>query len=430
MVPLPVVLATAGSAFVASAIVMAITRAALGTPVFFACAGVMVAAYATMIARIWMAPRPSTRQFAAALLLAVAFRIPLTVPPVEATSDMVRYLWDGRVQLLGFNPYRGVPADPSLAAAETPESRHMPSRHWRTPYPPGAQLFFRLVVALHDSTRAMRLALVGCDLLTILVVWRWLALAGRNIWLTLAYAWNPLVVLEVAYSGHLDALGALLTASAAYWLTGQRGLLASMALVAAIAIKPLPIVLVPLFWRRVRLRDGLVAAAFGAALALPFVGDRTLPLGSLPSVVAGIRFNGPFFAAAAAAVSPPFAAAMAIGLGVLAAAWSRRILTVNDPAAWAWPLALALLCAPVVYPWYLLTLTPFLVSPATLPLTVWTFSVLPVYAVWESSREGGLWQVPPALATIEYVAVAVGIVVVAGTRRRLREQTVLPTPRR
>jgi hypothetical protein len=63
-------------------------------------------------------------------------------------------------------------------------------------------------------------------------------------------------------------------------------------------------------------------------------------------------------------------------------------------------------------------------------LTVWTFSVLPVYAVWESSREGGLWQVPPALATIEYVAVAVGIVVVAGTRRRLREQTVLPTPRR
>ena len=89
----------------------------------------------------------------------------------------------------------------------TDETRMMPSRNWRTPYLPSAQLFFRLVVGLHDSSRVMKLALIVCDLLTIVVVWRWLATTGRREWLALAYAWNPLVVLEIAHSGHIDALG-------------------------------------------------------------------------------------------------------------------------------------------------------------------------------------------------------------------------------
>ena len=66
----------------------------------------------------------------------------------------------------------------------------------------------------------MKLALVACDLLTMIVLWRWLAATGRSEWLTLAYAWNPLVVLEVAHSGHIDALGALWITAAAFWLVG------------------------------------------------------------------------------------------------------------------------------------------------------------------------------------------------------------------
>lgn len=378
----------------------------------------MVAAYSVVLARVWKAPRPSRRQLAVSLILATAFRIPLTVPPVDVRSDMVRYLWDGRAQRLGLNPYRVVPADPSLGFTHTAESRQMPSLRWGTPYPPGAQLFFRLVVSLRDSTRAMQLALVACDLLTILVVWRWLALTGRNEWLTLAYAWHPLVVLEVAYSGHIDALGVLWIAAAAYWLTAQRRLLASVALVAAVATKLLPIVLIPLFWRRVRLRDALGGAAFGVVITLPFVIDGALPVGTLPNLIAGIRFNGPVFGAIAAIASPPWSAATAVGLGLFAAAWCRWKLQISDGGAWSWPMALALLCAPVVYPWYLLSLTPFLVSTATLPLTVWTFSVLPVYIVWDLSRQGAQWRVPVTVMAIEYAMVAIAIILVTIARRR------------
>ena len=55
----------------------------------------------------------------------------------------------------------------------------------------------------------------------------------------------------------------------------------------------------------------------------------------------------------------------------------------SDPAGWAWPMAVALACAPVMYPWYLLSFTPFLFTRATWPLVVWTYTVIPVYVVWE-----------------------------------------------
>jgi alpha-1,6-mannosyltransferase len=395
-------LAVTGAAFLASMIVVTFWRAPLGSPLFFACAGVAGIAYVAMLARIWREDHAPRRLIVAAFALAVAFRLPLAIPPVDGNSDLARYVWDGRVQQLGYNPYAVLPADPGMAATHTDQTRMMPSRNWRTPYLPSAQLFFRLVVGLHDSSRAMKLALVVCDLLTIVVVWRWLATTGRSEWLALAYAWNPLVVLEIGHSGHIDALGTLWIATSAYWLSRQRTALSSIAFVFAVTTKLLPIVLLPLYWKRVRVRDGVMAAVVFGLLYLPFADGSTVPLGAVPNVLAYIRFNGPVFKLIATTSTPQVAALTAVVLGLLVAAWARRRLEVSDPAAWAWPMAVALACAPVVYPWYLLSFTPFLFSTATWPLMAWTFSVIPVYLVWEFSRHGGRWVVPMAVMIVEY----------------------------
>ena len=403
MKPLSASLAITGAIFLASTVVLAITQAPLGSPLFFACAAAAGIAYLSMLGRIWRGPCAPRRLLAAAFVFAVAFRAPLVGPRVGADSDMVRYLWDGRVQTLGYSPYVMVPADPAMAGAHTDETRRMPSLRARTPYPPGAQLFFRLVVSIHDSTRAMKLALVACDLLTMIVLWRWLALTGRNEWLALAYGWNPLVVFEVAHSGHVDALGALWITASAYWLARRRTALASIAFVLAVATKLLPIVLVPLYWRRVRLRDALAGSVLLALLYLTFTRGGTLPFGAVPNVVAHIRFNGPLFRTIAGLFGSPQAAALvAVALGTLVAAWARWRLDPANPAAWAWPMAIALACAPVIYPWYLLYLTPFLFGVATLPLTAWTFTVMGTYVVWHIARNGGPWVVPPAVMSIEY----------------------------
>jgi hypothetical protein len=233
----------------------------------------------------------------------------------------------------------------------------------------------------------------------------------RSPWLALVYAWNPLVILEVAHSGHVDALGALWIAVAAWMLSTGRGMRATIAFVLAVASKLLPIVLLPLFWNRVRLRDAAVGGLVLAALYFPFRSAGTLPLGAVPNVVAYIRFNGPLFKALAAALGPQGAALVAVLSGLGIAIWMRASRTVDDPAAWAWPMAVALAAAPVIYPWYLLYLTPFLFSRGTLPLVVWTYSVLPVYLVWHLSRLGQRWIVPSWILWIEYGAVLIVLIV-------------------
>ncbi len=414
-------LAITGFPYLACMIALAVTQAPFGSSLFVTFAAIAAGAYTLMLGRIWNQPKASGRHLAAAFALAVAFRMPLVVPPVDAESDMVRYLWDGRVQRFGLNPYRVVPADPALAYTHTEQTRLMPSRRVRTPYPPGAQLFFRVITTIHDSTTAIRLALVLADLITVLVVWRWLLATGRNEWLALAYAWNPLVVLEVAHSGHIDALGALWIAAAAYWLTARRTMLASVAFVAAVATKLLPLVLVPLFWRRVRYRDAFAGAAVAGAMALPFMFDSTVPAGAVRNVITGSRFNGPVFQAVAAMTAPHTAAALAVLLGLSAATWARWKMNERDAAAWAWPMALALLSAPVIYPWYLLYFTPFLVSVATLPLAAWTLSVIPVYVVWQSSRQGGRWLVPNTVMLVEYAVLILASAIVFYRSHRIRQ---------
>jgi len=65
-------------------------------------------------------------------------------------------------------------------------------------------------------------------------------------------------------------------------------------------------------------------------------------------------------------------------------------------------MAAALLCAPLVYPWYLVWLAPFLVAPQTMPLTIWTVSILGTYVVWQLA--GVPWTVPAWALFVEYGA--------------------------
>ena len=414
-----------GFATLAALIALAASQVPLGSPWFFALCAVPCVVYVLLLRHVLgplqdadagLAKLP--RLLVIALVLAAAFRVPLAAPRVGADNDMVRYMYDGRLQRLGYNPFEVVPADPAVANTHTEETRKMPSIRARTPYPAAAQLFFRGVVTIWESSRAMKWALVACDLLTIWVLLAWLRDTKRSPWLALVYAWNPLVILEVAHSGHIDALGALWIAISAWMLSTGRGMRASIAFVLAVATKLLPIVLVPLYWKRIRVRDAIVAALVLAALYYPFRSAGMLPLGAVPNVVAFIRFNGPLFKWLALTFDPQKAAAVALLAGLGVAVWMRWRRSAADPAAWAWPMAVSLAIAPVIYPWYLLYFTPFLFTRAALPLIVWTYSVIPVYVVWHLSKSGHRWFVPAPVVWVEFgVVVGVLALMVLGVMR-------------
>jgi hypothetical protein len=238
-----------------------------------------------------------------------------------------------------------------------------------------------------------------CDALLAFVIWRSLVAAAANPGWLLAYLWSPLVALEVARHGHLDVAGALLAASAALAFARGRAMAGTVAFALSVAVKPLPIVLLPLFARRVSLRHAAAGVAVLVALYLPFWDRHQLPLGSLPDVVDRFRFNGPIFSGVARLAGAPVAAAFAVAAGLSVAVWARRRFELASPQAWAWPMAAALLCAPLVYPWYLVWIAPFLVVPETLPLIAWTVSILSTYVVWQSA--GVAWAMPAWALVLE-----------------------------
>jgi hypothetical protein len=165
-------------------------------------------------------------------------------------------------------------------------------------------------------------------------------------------------------------------------------------------------VLLPLLWRRISLRDLAAGIAVLVALYLPFWKGDHLPMGSVSEVVRRFRFNGPVFAAVASAAGPVLATGLAIAAGLAAATWARRRLSLTSPAAWALPMAATLVCSPLVYPWYLVWLAPFLVAPTTLPLTLWTISIQSTYVVWCVAPAGAPWVVPGWALLIEYGTLA------------------------
>ena len=353
--------------------------------------------------------RPSHRLLIACVVLASVWRVAMVTGAPLVSDDVYRYVWDGRVQRFGYNPYTSTPKDPALAHLHTEVTRRIDptSAELPTIYPPLAELFFRLVSSVHESVTAMVVAVLLCDLLTLAIVWRWLVSTGRNPWWVLAYAWHPLVALEGAGGGHIDAVGTMLVVAAGFSLSRQRGLIAATALAAAFAVKFLPVVLIPLFWRRVRPRDALVGVGVVGLSYLPFSGmSLTPPTGSLGVYTESWRFNGPIFSV----LEPWFGAVVVLVLatvvGLSVAVVARLRLSVDDPAAWAWPMAASLLMMPAVYPWYLFWLTPFLTARSTWPLIAWTLGSIATYMVWDSQLAGTGWVVPIWVVVLEYGLVA------------------------
>jgi len=340
------------------------------------------------------------------LVLAALWQIPFLLQPPGLDDDVHRYVWDGRVQRLGYNPYMLVPSDPALAGLHTPETRTLNNAEVSSPYPAGAQLFFRGVAAIHESIFAFKVAFAVCEVAIVLLLFAELCRLGQAEHWVLVYAWNPLLFTCVAYSGHIDILGALLLLLSAAALQRRWRAAAAVAFGLAVSVKFLPIVLTPLYWRRVRVRDALVAILIVGLLYVPFLHHGWSATGSLGVFVQRFRFNDPVFATLARIVSPRVVAGLAVLVGLCISVWLRRRHDEYSPDTFAWPMAASLLCAPVVYPWYLLWLLPFVRSVATVPLMIWTISILPTFYVWHLRGLGGQWFVPDWIMFLEFGSVA------------------------
>lgn len=307
------------------------------------------------------------------------------------SSDVYRYIWDGRVQAAGINPYRYFPADQALAhlrdAAVFPRINRVDSAV--TIYPPVAQFFFFCVTRIGESVTAMRLALLGCETVTVALIMLLLQRLGRPLSRITAYLWHPLPLWEIANNGHIDALMvALMLAGLSVAFSGRAlrgaGLIAFSALV-----KPFAMPALAAIWRPWDIKMLLVVVATIAICYVPYLSLGWGVLGFLTQgylaeegIQAGYELwllslwrlvFGKLQGDVLGYVIVAAAALIAGGLYV-ARKPGRTIASMLDDVNML--LLLTLLLLSPNYPWYFLVITPFLALSGSLPTWVVSLGAL------------------------------------------------------
>ena len=214
------------------------------------------------------------------------FRLILVpLDPPRLSTDIYRYIWDGRLQGVGINPYLYIPVDPRLAGLRDdsiyPNINRKQYAH--TIYPPVAQMFFFAVTRVTQSIPGFKGALVLLDLVTMGLVAATLRAIGQPAERVIVYAWHPLPIFEFGGSGHIDALMICFIALALFARAHQKFGIAGFALGAATLVKFIPVILLPAIYQR---WDKKLPIAFAITIVIcyfPYVlGAGASVLGFLP----------------------------------------------------------------------------------------------------------------------------------------------------
>jgi len=275
--------------------------------------------------RVAVQARQDRRLLCLIFVAAIAFRLILLPSSPIQEVDIYRYLWDGTASTNGVSPFRYSPEQVRTASLATDDEdlRKLVGQRESNPalatildrvhfaelptvYPPTSQFVFAVATFTTpiDAPVSWRLVVmkswfVAFDLATLVLVVRLLRLAKKPIGLCLIYGWCPLLMKEVANSGHLDAVAVFFTTLAVYLaarlivLRGRFGqqsaakiwlsaVAVSVILALAVGAKIYPIVLAPLvIFLFLRQLGWKVAVGSGAALA---AATLLVPCPMLPDV--------------------------------------------------------------------------------------------------------------------------------------------------
>ena len=344
------------------------------------------------------------------LLGAVLFRLTLLPLVPSLSSDPYRYHWDGQIQLAGYNPYLVKPDTLALGARETPLGHPLSAHDMPNIYPPLAELVFRAAARFLPGNVAFKLPFFLADLLTVFLLAICLRSSPQRNFRLAIYAWNPLVVVEFAGTGHSDSL-ALAALVAALLIIRSRIGVSTILLAAAALLKVFPAMLFPVWMRRAgwpRSGRSWAAAFASAALAgLCFWPYRAAWM-QIPSTLVyfGAHFqntNASLFSVLRAfSGSADWASGIGVGIVVALALWAAARRLEPERAAYL-IIGAVLMLSPNAYSWYFTWIIPFLCffpNPAWLLLTILQFlsyHTLIRYGIL------GDWRWSPLMISLTYV---------------------------
>lgn len=204
------------------------------------------------------------------------------------SNDYFRFIWDGRMTLLGWNPYLVLPEEfigsPLMErvgqdAQELLEGQGSLSPGNYTTYPPLNQLVFLITSLLfpgniRGSIVVMRLFLIASEAGTFIYgrkILKKLHLPETNI---LIYALNPMVILEITGNLHFEGILIFFLVLSLHSLLKNQYRWSALWMTMSISIKLIPLIFLPLFLKRTGqqtlLKYTLIVFAGSIVLFLPF----------------------------------------------------------------------------------------------------------------------------------------------------------------
>ncbi len=357
---------------------------------------------------------------------AVVFRLIGFLGQPIYEDDFYRYLWDGRTFALTGNPYQHPPAASFGDDTVPPEFGDILSRinfpELPTIYGPACELVFLMSYWISPGELwPMKLLFLAADLGLLLVLWKILGPAAGLV----LYAWSPLLLKEIAFTSHTDVLAAFLLFAGMERLAARRPGTAAGLLGVAVAARFFVILLIPaLLWRK-RARVWAIFAAVLLAMYLPFLIRGSSDAASMITFASGWEFNSFVFAL----LSDWFGGIGGrIACAVLFLAFYVWWLLKNAgtvPVRGDLLLAALFLISPVVNPWYLVLLVPFIsLQPSVWGITAVT-TVLLAYCTAANLQLTGMggfdhpWWVRPLEIVPVLLAGAIAFVLDRRAAKRL-----------
>lgn len=357
------------------------------------------------------------------LVLAGIFRLSIVFAPPYLSDDIYRYVWDGRVQAAGINPYRYIPADERLQSLRDEQIYPKINRrdYAHTMYPPAAEAIYFLTTRISESVTWMKITIVGFELITVWLLMELLASFGMARQRILIYAWHPLAVWEFAGSGHIDPLAFAFIALALLARKRNWETATGISLGLATLAKLFPIVLFPALYKRWGWKMPTALVATIVVGYLPYLGVGPLGvLGFIPGyaqergIVSGEQFfmlglvNRLFGVKLPNAIFLSFAGAVLLGFALWFVfkpehddrCYLKRSLVLGT--------AFMVLFAPH-FPWYFAWLIPFLCFVPSIPVFYLTSASFVLYLTWIYWKEIEVFRIKALIFVPFFLLVALTI---------------------
>ncbi len=211
--------------------------------------------------------------FTLIVIFALLFRIILWLSPPTLSDDIYRYLWEGRLVSMDINPFEYAPDAPQLEHMRDqeifPQINH---KNFVTIYPPLNQFMFSVSTQLHPSIKMMKLTFVIFDLLTMVVLMLTLRSLKTDLTRIIIYAWNPLIIMEFAGSGHLDSAAIFFLMLSFYLFIKGKNFSSILSLALSFLGKLLPLIFLPFILQKKKVLSTLLFVIVICVAYLPFLG--------------------------------------------------------------------------------------------------------------------------------------------------------------